>query len=179
MSALPAAVPHRLTGRGVEVPEPLDIGGEGRDTAEAVRFLRECAGLGLGVSWRAAGPPSYDVRVLRHLPPPSELPGADEELAAWRSGYGYGALYHRRGPGFVTVMDRREPGTAARLTLDHPDLLAAFDLLLDPTPLEALDPTGREAAGLLAAERLALVGGGWAVALPPRIRRWPVPCTAI
>ncbi|GHI02268.1 hypothetical protein AQI88_26800 [Streptomyces cellostaticus] len=179
MSGLPTAVPHRLAGRRVEVPGLLDVGGQGRDTAEAVRFLRECAGLGLRVSWRAAGQPSYDARALRHLPPPDELPGDHEELAAWRSGYAHGALYHRRGPGFVTVMDRREPGTAARLTLDHPDLLAAFDLLLDPTPLDALDPTGREAAGLLAAERLALVTGGWAVALPPRIRRWPVPCTAI
>ncbi|ANP50097.1 hypothetical protein J2Z21_001199 [Streptomyces griseochromogenes] len=179
MSGLPTAVPHRLTGRRVDVPGPLDLGGQGRRTAEAVRFLRECAGLGLRVSWRAQGRPSYDLRALRHLPPPTELPGCHEDLASWRSGHGYGTLYHRRGPGFVTVMDRREPGAAARLTLDHPDLLAAFDRLLDPTPLAALDPTGREAAGLLAAERLALVSGGWAVALPPRIRRWPVPCTAI
>ncbi|MEU1406456.1 DUF5825 family protein [Streptomyces sp. NPDC005728] len=179
MSGLPAAVPHRTAGRRVEVAEPLDLGGQGRATAEAVRFLRECQGLGLRVSWRAAGQPSYDLRALRHLPPPAELPGGEVELAAWRDGYAHGTLYHRRGPGFVTVMDRREPGTAARLTLDHPGLLAAFDLLLDPTPLDALDATGREAADLLAAERLALVSGGWVVALPPRIRRWPVPCTAI
>lgn len=179
MSALPASVPHRLTGRQVEVSRPLDVGGTGRETAEAVRFLRECAGLGLGVDWRAAGQPSYDVRALRHLPPPAELPSLQEEVAAWRSGYAHGMLYHRRGPGFVTVMDRREPGAAARLTLDHPDLLAAFDRLLDPTPLDALDATGQEAAALLAAERLALVSGGWAVTVPPRIRRWPVPCTAI
>ncbi|MFJ9815423.1 DUF5825 family protein [Streptomyces sp. NPDC101151] len=179
MSGLPAAVPHRLTGRRAEVTEPLDLGGQGRDTAEAVRFLRECQSLGLEVGWRAAGRPSYDISVLRHLPPPSELPGCRRELSAWRAGYAYGTLYHRRGPGFVTVMDRREPGTAARLTLDHPGLLAAFELLVDPTPLEALDPIGRRAAAVLAAERLALVSGGWAVALPPRIRRWPVPCTAI
>ncbi|WP_460106374.1 RiPP maturation radical SAM C-methyltransferase [Streptomyces sp. YKOK-J1] len=90
-----------------------------------------------------------------------------------------GALYHRRGPGFVTVMDRREPGQAVRLTLDHPDLLAAFDLLEEPTPLDALDPARRAAVDLLAAERLVRVEGGRAVALPPRVGRWPVPCTAI
>ncbi|MEU9993198.1 DUF5825 family protein [Streptomyces sp. NPDC048045] len=179
MSGLPTDVPHRRTGVRVEVPGPLDLGGQGRETARAVRFLRECAGLGLRVTWRAAGRPAYDLSALRHLPPPDELPGRGAELTAWRDGYGFGALYHRRGPGFVTVMDRREPGTAARLTLDHPDLLAAFDRLHDPTPLDLLDPTGREAVGLLAAERLALVSGGWAVSLPPRIRRWPVPCTAI
>ncbi|MFF8475181.1 RiPP maturation radical SAM C-methyltransferase [Streptomyces sp. NPDC015414] len=90
-----------------------------------------------------------------------------------------GALYHRRGPGFVTVMDRREPGQAVRLTLDHPDLLAAFDLLEEPTPLDALDPARRAAVDLLAAERLVRVEGGRAVTLPPRVGRWPVPCTAI
>ncbi|MGW1588587.1 RiPP maturation radical SAM C-methyltransferase [Streptomyces sp. NPDC002386] len=92
---------------------------------------------------------------------------------------GPGALYHRRGPGFVTVMDRREPGQAVRLTLDHPDLLAAFDLLEEPTPLDALDPAQRAAVDLLAAERLVRVAGGRAVTLPPRVGRWPVPCTAI
>ncbi|MGW0283984.1 RiPP maturation radical SAM C-methyltransferase [Streptomyces sp. NPDC003236] len=92
---------------------------------------------------------------------------------------GPGALYHRRGPGFVTVMDRREPGQAVRLTLDHPDLLAAFDLLEEPTPLDALDPARRAAVDLLAAERLVRVEGGRAVTLPPRVGRWPVPCTAI
>ncbi|MFF2199978.1 RiPP maturation radical SAM C-methyltransferase [Streptomyces sp. NPDC058145] len=90
-----------------------------------------------------------------------------------------GAFYHRRGPGFVTVMDRREPGTAVRLTLDHPDLLAAFDLLMEPTPLDALDPVQRAAVDLLAAERLVRVAEGRAVTLPPRVGRWPVPCTAI
>ncbi|MFS4091633.1 DUF5825 family protein [Streptomyces sp. AF1A] len=179
MTGLPAEVPHRRTGHRVEATEPLRLAGTGRETAQAVRFLRECESLGLRVCWRAAGRPSYDLAVLRHLPPPEELPGGRDELEAWRAGYSYGALHHRRGPGFVTVLDRREPGTAARLTLDHPDLRAAFLRLLEPTPLAALDAPGRAAADLLAAERLVLATGGWAVALPPRIRRWPVPCTAI
>ncbi|MFG2634744.1 DUF5825 family protein [Streptomyces sp. NPDC048362] len=179
MSGLPATVPHRLTGRRVEVTEPLDLGGRGPGTAEAVGFLRECQSLGLSVSWRATGSPRYDLGALRHLPPPDELPSKADELAAWRSAYSYGSLYHRRGPGFVTVLDRRDLGTALRLTLDHPALCGVFLRLLEPTPLDALDATGREAAALLAAERLVLVSAGWAVTLPPRIRRWPVPCTAI
>ncbi|MGW4566157.1 DUF5825 family protein [Streptomyces sp. NPDC004561] len=179
MSGLPGGVAHRVAGRRVEVTEPLDLAGAGRETAQAVCFLRECESLGLRVGWRAAGRPPYDTGVLRHLPPPAELPGDQADLAAWRTGYSYGLLHHRRGPGFVTVLDRRQPGTAARLTLDHPDLLAVFLRLLEPTPLDALDAVQRAAADLLAAERLVLVTGGWAVALPPRIRRWPVPCTAI
>ncbi|GAA3143318.1 hypothetical protein GCM10010521_32670 [Streptomyces rameus] len=179
MSAPPAAVPHRFTGRRVEPAGPLDLSGSGRGTAEAVRFLRECQGLGLRVDWRATGTPSYDPALLHHLPPPAEHASAETELTAWRAAYAQGALYHRRGPDFVTVLDRREPGTAARLTLDHPALHDTFLRLLEPTPVDTLDPVGREALGLLAAERLVLAAGGWAVALPPRIRRWPVPCTAI
>ncbi|MEV6113318.1 DUF5825 family protein [Streptomyces sp. NPDC052109] len=176
MNALPAAVPHRRTGRQVEVARPLDLSGAGRATAEAVRFLRECQSQGVRVTWRATGRAAYDIGLLRHLPPPEELADQEVELAAWRAGYAYGALYHRRGPGFVTVLDRRARGTAVRLTLDHPALLAAFLRLQEPAPLDATD---REAVELLVAERLVLAAGGWAVALAPRIRRWPVPCTAI
>ncbi|MEU9480838.1 DUF5825 family protein [Streptomyces sp. NPDC048191] len=176
MSALSTAVPHRRTGRRVEVAGPLDLSGAGRATAEAVRFLRECQSHGVQVTWRATGRPSYDTGLLRHLPPPTQLPEAEAELAAWRAGYSYGSLHHRRGPGFVTVLDRRAKGTAVRLTLDHPGLLDVFLRLQEPAPLDATD---REAVELLATERLVLAAGGWVVALPPRIRRWPVPCTAI
>ncbi|GAA3156843.1 DUF5825 family protein [Streptomyces echinatus] len=179
MSGLPGTVPHRLTGRRVEPAGPLDLSGTGRATAEAVRFLRECQGLGLGVSWRAAGAPAYDPGLLSHLPPPAAPAAGHDGWAAWRTGHAHGTLYHRRGPDFVTVLDRRERGAAVRLTLDHPALHATFLRLLEPTPVDALDADGREALGLLAAERLVLARGGWAVTLPPRIRRWPVPCTAI
>ncbi|WP_258055887.1 DUF5825 family protein [Streptomyces sp. Ru62] len=178
-SGLPGRVPHRRTGRRVTADEPLDMSGTGRATAEAVRFLRECQGLGLGVSWRATGTPSYDPRLLHHLPPPTELTAGPDVLPSWRAAHAYGILYHRRGPDFVTVLDRRQRGTAVRLTLDHPALHATFLRLLEPTPVAELDATAREALGLLAAERLVLAGGGWAVTLPPRIRQWPVPCTAI
>ncbi|MET8452565.1 DUF5825 family protein [Streptomyces sp. NPDC005209] len=188
MTGLPIAVPHRVRGRRVAVDGPLRLAAGGRETAVAVQFLRECVGRGLDAEWTwaadDAGTPDdartpYDLRVLRHLPPPVERAGEPGELTGWRTGYVYGALYHRRGPDFVTVLDRRDAGTAARLTLDHPDLLAAFDRLGEPTPLDALDAVHREAVGLLGAERLVLVTDGWAVALPPRIRRWPVPCTGI
>jgi hypothetical protein len=182
---LPTTVAHRLKGADVQVAEPLPLCGDGRATTQAVQFLRECLSHGLRVTYDAAWPgegprgDTYDVRALRHLPPPAEHPQEDAELTAWRDHHAYGMLYHRRGPGFVTVMDRRERPASARFTLDHPDLLGAFDALHEATPLDALTPTHREAAGLLADERLALIVDGWAVALPPRLRRWPVPCTGI
>lgn len=42
-----------------------------------------------------------------------------------------------------------------------------------------LSDVQREAVALLAEEGLARVTDGQAVVLPPRIRRWPVPCTGI
>ncbi|MFJ8821601.1 DUF5825 family protein [Streptomyces sp. NPDC102467] len=206
-AVLPPTVDHRLTGADVHVHEPLPLRGDGRTTTQAVQFLRECLSYGLRVTYdvthpatgsvpptsgrrtsepptselSTSEPPTYDpyFRALRHLPPPAEHPEEPAELTRWRTGHSYGMLYHRRGPGFITVMDRRERPASARFTLDHPDLLAAFDALHEATSLNALAPARREAAELLADERLALIVDGWAVALPPRLRRWPVPCTGI
>ncbi|MFG2777294.1 DUF5825 family protein [Streptomyces prunicolor] len=128
---------------------------------------------------RVDGIEKTDIRILRHLPPPAEHPGETSQLTDWRAGYAYGMCYHRRGPDFVSVTDRRHRPASARFALDHPDLIAAFDTLQAATLVDALSSVHREALDLLAAERLALVTGGWAVALPPRLRRWPVPCTGI
>jgi hypothetical protein len=183
MTGLPREVAHRVSRRRVDVDEPLRLGAGGRETAVAVRFLRDCQSLGLRTRWELSYEEyegaAYDIGVLRHLPPPVERAGEPEELSGWRAGHAYGMLYHRRGPDFVTVMDRRDRLAAARYTLDHPDLLSAFDTVLAATPLSGLSEVHREAVGLLADERLVLVTGGWAVALPPRMRRWPVPATEI
>ncbi|MEV5613449.1 DUF5825 family protein [Streptomyces sp. NPDC052225] len=184
---LPTAVAHRIVGGEVQVGEPLPLcgAGDGRAVTQSVQFLRECLGQGLRVTYDVRWPleadagVTYDVRILRHLPPPAEHPEEHPELGTWRADHVYGMLYHRRGPGFVTVMDRRERPASARFTLDHPDLLAAFEVLQEAVPLDALSPVHQEATALLAEERLALVADGWAVALPPRLRRWPVPCTGI
>ncbi|MFG2630152.1 DUF5825 family protein [Streptomyces sp. NPDC048473] len=182
-------VPHRIDGRLVTVGEPLRLGAGGRRSAAAVQFLRECQSHDLVVHWTPATDDplftgstdevSATAGLLRHLPAPGPLPGEPPELAAWRDRHAYGQLYHRRGPDFVTVMDRREASAAARFTIDDPDLLATFLHVLDATPVAGLSAIDREAVDLLAAERLAWVTDGWVVALPPRIRRWPVPCTDI
>lgn len=194
MTGLPATVPHRVIGRKVHVDVPLRLRGAGRETAVAVQFLRECQSRQLRTRWEIAhedrllGDDSPDthgapyLRMLHHLPPPAERCDEPGVLSAWRTSYAAfpaGMLYHRRGPDFISVMDRRERPASARFTLDHPDLLATFALVQEPTALGELDAVQREAVELLAAERLALVAEGWTVALPPLLRRWPVPCTGI
>ncbi|MGW0210588.1 DUF5825 family protein [Streptomyces sp. NPDC003233] len=112
------------------------------------------------VRHRTAAPPA---------PPPSELSTDEAKLAAWRAGHVFGSLHHRRGPAFVTVLDRREKGTAVRLTLDHPDLLAAFLRLQDPAPLDAVvgRPGGRRSPPSRAAGAgRRRPGGGAAPARP-------------
>ncbi|MCX3059657.1 DUF5825 family protein [Streptomyces beihaiensis] len=198
MSLLPATVAHRVTAGTVRVTEKLHLYGDGADVTRGVHFLRECQSLGLRTQWEQAGGTgcraagrhpcgsrrlTYDLGLLSHLPPPVRQAGEAAELTEllrdWRERHSYGMLYHRRGPGFVAVMDRREHPAPARLLLDHPGLLAAFRALREPAPLDGLDARLREAARLLAEDRLVLAVDGWAVALPPRIRRWPVPGTAI
>ncbi|MFF3491140.1 DUF5825 family protein [Streptomyces sp. NPDC002795] len=181
MTALPALVPHRVIGTRVRVTEPLPLHGDGRATTRAVQFLRECQATGLSTHWETAAVPgyTYDLRTLHHLPPPAQQADETSELTTWRAEHAYGMLYHRRGPGFVTVMDRRERPASARFTLDHPDLLTAFHTLSDATRLDTLAPAHQEAAVHLAEEGLTLIVDGWAVALPPRMRRWPVPCMGI
>ncbi|MGW7328048.1 DUF5825 family protein [Streptomyces sp. NPDC054840] len=172
-----------MTGGPVVVDEPLPLGRGGRGAADAVRFLRECQSQALTVRWVPDSDAlPFDTGLLHHLPPPAPpaaSPGGSGEAALWRSRYAYGLLYHRRGPDFVTVMDRRDPSASARFTIDQPSLLGAFLTVQEPTALDELDATRRGAVSLLADERLVLVTQGWVVALPPRLRRWPVPCTSV
>ncbi|WP_418959694.1 DUF5825 family protein [Streptomyces tritici] len=152
----------------------LPLGAGGRAAAEAVRLLRDCQSEARTLRWAPdTGAPPFDTALLHHLPPP------ETGAPAWRERYAYGLLYHRRGPDFVTVMDRRDPAASARFTLDAPRLVAAFLAVQEPAELAALDAAARAAVAVLAEERLVLVTDGWAVALPPRLRRWPVPCTSV
>ncbi|MEU5535467.1 RiPP maturation radical SAM C-methyltransferase [Streptomyces sp. NPDC020362] len=107
--------------------------------------------------------------------------------AAWRAGHADSRLLFEESGEELLVVDRRHgrPPATHRFT-GRRRPCASWRAAAAPPPCTGCwhnaamtCRTGREAVGLLAAERPALVGGGWAVALPPRIRRRPVPCTAI
>ncbi|MFF7656446.1 DUF5825 family protein [Streptomyces sp. NPDC007983] len=180
---LPPGISYARDGFQIRVSETLNMTGNGRETAEAVRFLRECQSHALQVNWIAVAEnrTQVDFRLLWHLP--AALSGSDgvelDDLAGWRERHAYGLFYYRQGPGFITVKDCRTPGETNRYTLEHPDLLAVFVRCLEPMPWGAFGSAEREAVELLEEERVMLVSGDWVVTLPPRLRHWPVPAEAI
>ncbi len=131
-----------------------------------LRFLREAASHDVSVVWESAGDLGCDTRLLHHLPPRSGDP-------SWRAAYRYGLCHYRVGPGFVTVTDRRR-GPAVPVTLRDAEQVRLVRALDRPGPAE-------ESAAFVALQRSGLIitHARDALCLPYRLRRWPIPCTAI
>jgi hypothetical protein len=131
-----------------------------------LRFLREAASHGIDVVWESAGDLGCDTRLLYHLPPRAGDP-------SWRSVYRYGLCHYRVGPGFVTVTDQRR-GPAVPITLRGTQEIRLVRNLDRPGPSE-------ESSAFIGLVRSGLIisNGRDALCLPYRLRRWPIPCTAI
>ncbi|WP_067449841.1 DUF5825 family protein [Actinomadura macra] len=135
-----------------------------------IAFLVRATSFGLPLEW---GGPVADLPcgLLFHLTPPVF---GDEVADKWRAAYRYGLCYWRRGSGFAVVQDLREnPG--AHFVIHDPGLLALFHRLADPVDTTCLDGEERAHLDDLLDARLAVEIEGVAVALPYRLRRWPVP----
>lgn len=131
-----------------------------------LRFLREAASHDINVVWESAGDLGCDTRLLYHLPPPAGNP-------AWRSAYRYGLFHYRVGPGFVTVTDQRR-GPAVPITLRRTQEVRLVQNFDRPGPSEE-----SSAFVTLLQSGLIISRGRDALRLPYRLRRWPIPCTAI
>ncbi|RJQ77124.1 hypothetical protein D5S17_16720 [Pseudonocardiaceae bacterium YIM PH 21723] len=158
----------------------IELGSDPAGTVRALATLRDHAAAGAEVRWSGRVDPGLPIAALRHLPPPDTLQGcAPGELDDWRRIHGYGICYYRVGPGFLQIKDYRDPANRFQLTVDDPRLTEAFLRLLEPAPLAELTAVTRRAVRVLAESNLVLVWQGHAVTLPPRLRRWPVPCQSI
>jgi Family of unknown function (DUF5825) len=183
----PAADPGELLAAGhqdVTIGAPVAFGAGPQADVELVRFLRESASWLLRLRWQLAAPPAVDAAVLAHLPPPAAPPAAASGPAAhyaraWRAGYGFGHCYYRLGPDFVAIVDVREPASAARFVLDGQAPAEAFAQLAGAVYLPGAAPLTVQLADQLDEAGLLLHRDDWATLLPFRLRRWPVPCTAV
>jgi hypothetical protein len=162
------------------VDGPVPAGRSIDEDLRLLRFLREATCRTLRVDWTLGGRPLVEPRDLVHLVPPMDGDGeeAAECAAGWRADYRYGSYYYRQGPGFVTVKDVRPGGETVHLTIDG-DSAAQFRALAAATVVADLDEAGVSALDDAVEYGLVLRGADTLLMLPFRMRRWPVPYSAI
>jgi Family of unknown function (DUF5825) len=143
-------------------------------------LLRELQSVGANVRWHG-DVSDVDINDLVHLPPPERSPTASSPAVQWwRLRHQYGLFYYRQGPGFVSVVDRREPSEAQRYVVHDPAMLDVFRAGLGGEPAAQHESPAASAALLaLRDERAVLAFGRLLLTLPCRIRRWPVRYDAV
>ncbi|MFE2302489.1 DUF5825 family protein [Streptomyces sp. NPDC059445] len=159
--------------RAVEVSEEVLVE-ETRphEAAEFLRFLRDAAGAGIGVSWRGRIELDEPAQMFSHL----AAPGSPSTTGA----LGDGQICHwRQGPAFVQVTDRRD-GAERVMTFGEESLLRAFARIQRPlnTSSASLTELDRRAVSFLCEQRIGSRIGPLVLALPCRVKRWPMPAFA-
>ncbi|WNV87738.1 DUF5825 family protein [Umezawaea sp. Da 62-37] len=160
----------------VRLARPVDLSDpRGGDAARTIALVRECSSVGARVTWSlTSGERTLDVsHLLGHLPAPHDMRVVGG--GKWRSTDDFGLLYFRRGPGFLSVVDRRS-GQSERLVLDDRVVVDVFTRGLEGCPWSELSKDARQA---IAAQELVAVGlllrvGDHYVTLPVHMRSWPM-----
>lgn len=142
-----------------------------------IETLRDMTACAVPVIWAAGPEMSALAPLLFHLVPPSD-PGSPQ-IETWRKVHRYGTCFWRSGPDFITVTDRRDKAWAHQYVLDTPDYVEVFAAAETLTERARLAALGAEALRELEESGLILSIEGWSLALPFRMRHWPVPFTAI
>lgn len=133
--------------------------------------LRTAMSSSARVSWQVNGEIDAHLgSMLEHLPPPQAGGGASGDR--WRSNHTYGALYYRRGPGFIRLRDRRSQYPGAAYTLSG-QALECWDILDRPTQHRC------DICDVLDSEDLSITIGTFRLALPFRLRYPPTPFLSV
>lgn len=130
--------------------------------------------------WTGPVPRDMDTRLLHHLPPPaasSASAAGGRRLEQWRDAFRPGLCYYRMGPGFILVVDARDPDGSSRIRIDQEPLVDAFLLADQPARMDGQPPVVRAALEFLLSEGLLLSFGGFVTTAPYRMLRWPIPNT--
>jgi hypothetical protein len=157
----------------VVLDAPVDL--RDPDALGALRFVRDAVACGIATRWTIAHGGGIDPSVLMHLSPPETFPGEEAKLALWRE-FAFGVLYWRRGSNFAIVRDVRPAWEPAYYTLESDGTLQSFERLALPRTL-AEEPA--EIVEAFREARFLIEIGDRALALPYRIRKWPVPFMAV
>lgn len=169
-----------VEGNTIVLHDEVKLGADAHATMTFIAFLQTCLAQNVEVRWTALVSGGLDTSPLHHLWPPTTIDGAPpEQLHAWRATFRYGLCYFRQGPDFILVKDARIAAAQVHLVIDHPDLLAAFLAGHTPQRHSTLTATQREAVGVLSEENLVYRLDDLLLTLPTRMRRWPVPFSAV
>jgi hypothetical protein len=167
---------ERFRRRGLQritVVDAVDDQGLGADVVAALRLVRECTAQQISIRWTLSNADLRDLSPLFSLYPPDFVLG-QTSAAEWTRSFRFSSLYWRHGPGFVQISDAR--GSMRHVyKLKAQRLIEVFLALLDG--VEATVAARRDAQPLLQ-EGLAVEIAGWIVALPYRMRAWPIPCSS-
>lgn len=163
----------RIVGRPLDL---MDSSDGARHLLGWIACLRDLTACAVPVDWHATAALAPLTALFHHIAPPAD---DRPEFAEWRDIHRYGLCYWRSGPQFATIVDRRILQESHEFTLDTPDYLTVFTAAQVPVERARLEAMGAEALDALEAERLILSIAGWSLALPFRMRHWPVPFTAI
>lgn len=142
---------------------------------EWLRVLRDLTSCAVNVDWEATANIAALAPMLHHIAPPRL--NEDPALRRWREAHRYGICYSRFGPGFVTVIDRRDGGS--EFVLDTADHIEVFNRAQTGVMVDCLSISQRGALLEMENENLLLTLEGVSLALPFRMKHWPVPFTAI
>lgn len=160
--------------------EPVEFGRDDEADVRFIRFLRLAAAANVEISWTLSGIPGLEPSFLRHLQPPKDAVSDDNSVAdGWRSSYRFGCCYYRRGPGVIIVVDTRDEDASFKFALDDPAAVNAYCTLAEAVSVPGQPAPVAEMLALLQKESLIFRRGSWATILPARMKRWPVPYTAV
>jgi hypothetical protein len=175
-SELPALVQAGI--RGLVLTEPVDVLLDFPESSYALHLIRDATGWGLHVEW-TLGAASDDVQHLGHLFPPSSWANEDGAAAVreWRRSYSFGQCFFRIGPSFVAIKDVRPHVGGARMLIADQD--ADMFLALVAGVRGGSEESAAVAVADLCDAGLCAVGSEGFLVLPYRLRRWPVPFSAI
>jgi hypothetical protein len=173
-----AADVYGLGARLVELPTLVDLSGAmpAEWAVRTVALIRDLTAQGVNVAWRLRLGKVVDWHVLSHLWPPREIVGRQAGMVAeWRRTHYLGKCVYRQGPGFVQVRDRRD-GELTKFTIDADDHLTTIEPLLQGAATQTIPA---DVFADYATEDLLMQVGEFAVWLPYRVRRWPIPSMVV